>query len=114
MLLLLTTVFSWIIQKVNYKPSYKFLERDRAEKNCTYTTHDTIDISVKGHHDGTYRANFEYIPGFVVLDECSGITFEEIYLYLVISDFPYISRCLMGDYEEERSQADEGQRPSAT
>ncbi len=100
-----------------YKPSFKLLEGDREGEDCTYTTHKTIDISVGGHHDGTYGSDFEYVAGFGDLDECNGITINGKYMYLVTNEFPYISRCLMGEYEEVRPQGGggqgQGERPSA-
>ena len=93
-----------------YKPSYKLLEGNREGEDCTYTTHKTIDISVEGHHDGTYGSDFEYVAGSGDLDECNGITIDGNYMYLVTAEFPYISRCLMGEYEEARPQGGGGQR----
>ena len=84
-----------------YKPSYKELEGDRTGEDCTYTTHRTIDVSVGGHHDGTFTSDFEYVEGSGDLDECNGITIDGQYMYLVTNDFPYISRCLMGEAPEE-------------
>lgn len=87
-----------------YKPSFKLLDGDRDGEGCTYTTHKTIDISVEGHHDGTYGSDFEYIEGYGDLDECNGITIDGKYMYLVTTEFPYISRCLMGEVEQEERQ----------
>ena len=94
-----------------YKPSYKLLDGDREGEDCTYTTHKTIDISVGGHHDGTYGSDFEYVDGSGDLDECNGITINGKYMYLVTNDFPYISRCLMGEYKEAKPKRGEGKRP---
>lgn len=93
-----------------YKPSYKLLDGDREGEDCTYSTHKTIDISVGGHHDGTYGSDFEYVEDSGDLDACNGITIDGNYMYLVTNEFPYISRCLMGDYEEARPQGAEGRR----
>ena len=91
-----------------YKPSFKALDGDREGEDCTYTTHKTIDVSVDGHHDGTFTTDFEYVEGFGDLDECNGISIDGKYMYLVTNEFPYISRCLMGKVEQEEGH----QRPN--
>ena len=105
-----------------FKPSYKAIDGNREGEDCTYENpHQSIDISVGGHHDGTFTSDFEYVEGYGDLDECNGITINGKYMYLVTAEFPYISRCLMGDYEEARPQGGgqrprggQGQRPNAT
>lgn len=94
-----------------YKPSYKALDGNREGEECTYENpHQSMDISVGGHHDGTYTSDFEYVEDSGDLDECNGITIKGSYLYLVTNEFPYVSRCLMGEYEEARPQRDEGRQ----
>ena len=102
-----------------FKPSYKAIEGDREGEDCTYENpHQSIDISVGGHHDGTFTSDYEYVAGSGDLDECNGITINGDYMYLVTVEFPYISRCLMGDYEEARPQGGGqrvgGEQPDAT
>ena len=83
-----------------YKSSYKLLEGDREGEDCTYENpHNSMDISVGGHHDGTYGSDFEYVQDSGDLDECNGVTIAGKYLYLVTDEFPYVGRCLMGDFE---------------
>lgn len=83
-----------------YKSSYKLLEGDREGEDCTYENpHNSMDISVGGHHDGTYGSDYEYVEGLGDLDECNGVTIAGNYLYLVTDEFPYVGRCLMGDFE---------------
>ena len=85
-----------------YKPSFKLLEGDREGEDCTYENpHNSIDISVGGHHDGTYGSDFEYVANSGDLDECNGITINGKYMYLVTDEFPYVSRCLMGEVKQE-------------
>lgn len=86
-----------------YKPSYKLLAGDRQGEDCTYENpKKKINVSLGGHHDGTYTSDFEYVDGFGDLDECNGITLKDTYRYMVTNEFPYISRCLMGEFAEER------------
>ena len=87
-----------------YKPSFRLLNGDRDGEDCSYTTHKTIDISVGGHHDGTYGSDFEFVEGSGDLDECNGITIDGKYMYLVTNEFPYVSRCLMGEVSQGERQ----------
>jgi hypothetical protein len=88
-----------------YKPSYKLLEGNRDGEDCTYKNpHNSMNISVVGHHDGTYGSDFIYSEGTGDLDECNGITIDGKYMYLVTNVFPYVGRCLMGEFEEARPQ----------
>ena len=94
-----------------YKPSYKALKGNREGEDCAYENpKQTIDVSVGGHHDGSFTSDFEYVEGSGDLDECNGITIEGNYLYLVTTEFPYVSRCLMGDYEETRFKRGKGRQ----
>lgn len=87
-----------------YKPSYKLVSGTREGEDCTYETRrNTKNITIGGHHDGTYTSDFEYIAGSGDLDECNGIIIDGKYMYLVTQEFPYVSRCLMGEVTlEER------------
>ncbi|WP_299364308.1 YHYH protein [Winogradskyella sp.] len=86
-----------------YKSSYKAVSGSREGEDCTYENPtQRMQISVEGHHDGTFTSDFEYVEGYGDLDECNGITVDGHYMYLVTREFPYVSRCLMGEYKEER------------
>ncbi|WP_405607472.1 YHYH protein [Polaribacter sp. Asnod1-A03] len=87
-----------------YKPSYKLLGGNREGEDCSYSNpKQTIDISVGGHHDGTYGSDYEFVANSGDLDECNGTTIDGEYVYLVTNEFPYVSRCLMGEVKEERN-----------
>lgn len=93
-----------------YKPSYILLDGNREGEDCTYTNpKNTIDISVGGHHDGAFGSDFEYVANSGDLDECNGITVDGEYRYIVTNEFPYVSRCLMGEVAQEERR---GKRPS--
>lgn len=94
-----------------YKPSYKLIDGSREGEDCTYETRrNTRGISVGGHHDGTYTSDFEYVDGSGDLDECNGVTIDGKYMYLVTNEFPYVSRCLMGEVSQEERKG----RPTMT
>lgn len=88
-----------------YKSGYQLKNGNREGEDCTYTNpKNSMDVSVGGHHDGTYGSDFEYVQGYGDLDACNGITVDGKYMYVVTNEFPYVSRCLMGEYEEVRTK----------
>ena len=52
--------------------------------------------------DGTFVSDWEYVPGFGQLDECNGAVVNGQYVYFVTDEYPYMSRCLKGVFEEKR------------
>jgi hypothetical protein len=103
-----------------YKPSYKLLEGKREGEDCVYENpKETIKINVNDDHDGAFGSDFEYVANSGDLDECNGITIEGKYMYLVTNEFPYVSRCLMGEVTETERKGpprgqEQGQRLSVT
>lgn len=95
-----------------YTSSYKKVGGDREGEDCTYTNpKKTIDVSVADNHDGTYTSDFEYVAGTGNLDECNGVEIDGKYMYFVTDEFPYVSRCLMGEVaQKERKGPPAGQR----
>ena len=47
--------------------------------------------------DGTYTTDWQWSDQTGDLDECNGITIDGQYVYIVTNDYPYISRCTMGE-----------------
>ena len=88
-----------------YKPSYEAISGNREGEDCTYENpHQSLDISVGGHHDGTFTSDFEYVEGSGDLDECNGINIDGKYMYLVTAEFPYVSRCVMGEVDTDKQR----------
>ncbi|MEO9893890.1 YHYH protein [Aurantibacter sp.] len=86
-----------------YKPSFKLVDGNRDGEDCTYANPmGSIDVAVGGHHDGSFGSDFEYVEGLGDLDECNGITIDGKYMYLVTNEFPYVGRCLMGEFAAEQ------------
>ncbi|WP_282121631.1 YHYH protein [Algibacter mikhailovii] len=98
-----------------YKSSYQLVGGDREGEDCTYTNpKNTLDISVDGHHNGTYTSDFEYVEGSGDLDACNGITIQGHYMYMVTHTFPYVGRCLMGEVSQDQiGLRGQGGRPNA-
>ncbi|MGK0414704.1 MAG: hypothetical protein ACJA1B_002932, partial [Polaribacter sp.] len=85
-----------------YKPSYQLAEGTREGEDCSYTNPmQQMDVSVDDGHDGMFTSDFKYVANSGNLDECNGITIDGKYRYIVTNEFPYVSRCLMGEVTEE-------------
>lgn len=49
-----------------------------------------------GVYSGTFRDDYEYVPGLGDLDECNGMTVDGVYGYVVTDAFPYVVACFKG------------------
>ena len=88
-----------------YKSSFKLLDGTRAGEDCSYENPMLkIEISTGEHHNGMYSSDFEYVEGLGDLDECNGILINNKYSYIITNEFPYVSRCLMGEVSSEQKQ----------
>lgn len=96
-----------------YKPSYQLIEDPRTGTSCTYSNpHTSMEVDIDGTSgDGTYGSDWEYIAGLGDLDECNGISVEGQYMYLVTDAFPYVGRCLMGEFTPQRLGPPPGAHP---
>jgi hypothetical protein len=95
----------YVSKSEKYTPSFKLLDGNREGEDCTYENPmESRDISVGGHHDGTYGSDYEYVANSGDLDECNGITVKGKYMYLVTKDFPYVGRCLMGEIDNKEQK----------
>ncbi|MED5362068.1 MAG: YHYH protein [Actinomycetota bacterium] len=88
-----------------YKSSYRLSGALRAGSNCMVSLGggQGPNIAIESSNpDGTYTSDWEYVDGLGDLDECNGISINQQYVYIVTRDFPFISRCLMGEFDETR------------
>lgn len=92
-----------------YKSSYQLSTTYRTGTNCTYSTPSLqIDEDLAGTKpDGTYVSDWEYVEAdwdgigdAYILDECNGVSVDGEYAYFITDEYPYIPRCLMGEFEE--------------
>lgn len=101
-----------------YKPSYKIIDEIREGTDCVYNNpkvNKTVLIQ-SSKADGTYLPDWEYVKGLGDLDECNGIEVNGQYMYLVTNEYPYVARCLMGEFTEphrrrEPPHGEKGQGP---
>jgi hypothetical protein len=54
-------------------------------------------IVISDWHDGTFRNDYEYVPGFGNLDECNGATVNGQYGYFFTAGYPYTVNCWKGE-----------------
>lgn len=87
-----------------YKPSYRLIDESREGTDCVYQNpHQKMDVSLQGTDpDGTFKPDWEYVKGLGDLDECNGIMLDGNYFYVVTDDYPFVGRCLKGEFEEQR------------
>jgi len=89
----------------DYTSSYRLSTTLRAGSSCQVSLGPGRgpDIAVGGTiRDGTYTSDWEYVEGYGDLDECNGISISGDYVYVITDEFPYISRCLKGEFTEIR------------
>ncbi|MEM7140217.1 MAG: YHYH protein [Actinomycetota bacterium] len=78
-----------------YDSSYALSSDDRTGSTCTYRDGE---IDLEGTTpDGTYVSDWVYTDGGGDLDECNGTEIDGTYAYVMTDEYPFISRCLMGD-----------------
>ncbi|MEM9777378.1 MAG: YHYH protein [Chloroflexota bacterium] len=83
-----------------YSSSYRLGTGERVGTNCTYTSpapSGGATISFGSVKDGSLDADWDFDLSYGDLDECNGTTVNGEYIYLITDDYPYISRCLMGE-----------------
>ena len=95
-----------------YKPSYKLIDDEREGTDCVYENpHNRMDVTLQATKpDGTFKPDWEYVKGLGDLDECNGIMIDGNYFYLVTDNYPFVGRCLKGEFEEQR-RGPRGPRP---
>lgn len=86
-----------------YKPSFVLSEKLRSGEVCEYNNpKQGMQKNLNGTSpDGTFVSDWTYSEGVGQLDECNGIEINGEYGYFVTEEYPYVSRCLKGDFTEE-------------
>lgn len=105
-----------------YTPSFRLYDETREGEECSYDRPGNhIDVAIADSDiDGTFVSDWEFVDGLGDLDACNGTEINGTYAYLVTDAYPYVPRCLMGEFEEEphgpppgQGGASNGQRPPA-
>ncbi|MCB0633505.1 MAG: YHYH protein [Saprospiraceae bacterium] len=89
-----------------YKPSYRLADELRTGDVCNYRNpKQNISKELNNSRpDGTFVSDWEYVEGLGDLDECNGIEIDGRYAYFVTDEYPFMSRCLKGEFTETRPQ----------
>lgn len=98
-----------------YTPSFRLYDENREGEDCAYDRPGNhLDVSIENSKpDGTFVSDWEYVEGLGNLDECNGTEINGTYAYLITDNYPYVPRCLMGEFEEERHGPPPGQKSAA-
>jgi hypothetical protein len=87
-----------------YKSGYKLSEELRSGTSCVMSLtrggSNAFDLDGTAP-DGTYTSDWVLSPRSGSLDKCNGGMISGEYAYLITSSFPFISRCLMGEFTEK-------------
>lgn len=67
----------------------------------------------EGEYDGTFTADYEYLPEIGDLDACNGFEYQGMYIYLLTQEFPHVPRCFMGTPDESFRHQSGGQGQGA-
>lgn len=87
-----------------YKPGFELSNETRTGDVCSYRNpKNTIEKELSNTNpDGTFVSDWVYNPEIGDLDECNGMELDGKYIYLVTDDYPYVGRCLKGEFKEQR------------
>jgi hypothetical protein len=94
-----------------YSTSFRLYSAAREGEDCAYDRPGNhIDVFMEDSKpDGTFVSDWEYVEGLGDLDACNGTEIDGTYAYIVTDTYPYVPRCLMGEFEEERHGPPPGQ-----
>ena len=86
----------------NYQSSYKLSTSIRTGSDCMASrAAGGVIVDVDGTNpDGTYDLDWIYEEGSGNLDACNGATINGEYVYFLTNEYPYIPRCLNGEFAE--------------
>lgn len=88
-----------------YESSYQISAGTRAGDDCVYQAPlggDPLDFG--SEKDGSLTQDWEYSAGLGDLDQCNGTIINGEYAYLLTDTYPYVPRCLNGEFEETMEQ----------
>ncbi|MEM7798298.1 MAG: YHYH protein, partial [Chloroflexota bacterium] len=97
-----------------YQGSYRIGSDAREGTNCSYTSggRNGTTIGFGSVKDGSLKSDWTYDPSYGDLDACNGTTVDGQYIYLITTDYPYVPRCLMGEFTSTGRGGGGGAPPS--
>ena len=84
-----------------YSSSYQLSTDERAGTDCAWDDRASGETIVfEGTTpDGSFVEDWDHVDGAGDLDECNGIEIDGEYVYLLTDEYPYVPRCLMGEFD---------------
>lgn len=98
-----------------YGSSYELAAAARSGTDCVGSGALRVDsVTIEGTApDGTYGSDWVYVDGLGQLDECNGVEINGTYAYVLTDEFPYIPRCLNGEFTATGPGGQGGPPPGA-
>ncbi len=82
-----------------YTSGYELRSGLRSGTDCVATGPDDPAVEIEGTTpDGVYTSDWVFTDGLGELDACNGITIDGEYLYVITDTYPFVSRCLNGEF----------------
>jgi hypothetical protein len=82
-----------------YQPSYLLSKTLRTGENCVASGPNPRIFNLAGTlPDGTYTSDWQYKEEIGDLDQCNGTSIDGQYVYIITDGYPYIPRCLNGEF----------------
>ncbi len=95
-----------------FTPAYRLDTKTRTGTECEMSLPGGETFDTNGTKpDGTYTSDWVFDAASGNLDECNGATVGGTYAYFITDTFPYVSRCLKGEFTEEGPPAGAGGMP---
>ena len=85
-----------------YESSYQLSTEARTGTDCVASgPAGGSTVEIEGTMpDGTYGSDWVYVEGAGDLDECNGTWIDGEYAYILTDEYPYIPRCLNGEFTD--------------
>ena len=93
--------------------SYRLDANPRTGTNCQPSLRGQAALDLEGTlPDGAYTSDWVFDPSAGSLDACNGTTIDGTYVYFITESYPFLPRCLMGEFTQQRpGGAPAGTRP---
>lgn len=84
-----------------FPPSYRLSTTPRTGTECVPSLRGASVTDLEGTTpDGTYTSDWVFDDAVGVLDECNGTTIDGTYVYVITEGYPFVSRCLKGEFTD--------------
>ncbi len=83
-----------------YASGYELSTETRSGTECVGSSAlQSVAVAVDGTTpDGTYTSDWVHSDDHGDLDECNGVEIDGEYAYMITDEYPYVSRCLNGEF----------------